>query len=41
LRAQAAALRDNQAGRPDWDRIGRLLLQSYSELRSALSTEPV
>ena len=41
LRAQAAALRDVQAGRPDWDRIGRLLLQSYSELRSALSTEPV
>jgi len=41
LRAQAAALRDVQAGRPDWDRIGRLLLQSYSELRSALSSEPV
>jgi hypothetical protein len=41
LRAQAAALRDAQAGRPDWDRIGRLLLQSYSELRSALSAEPV
>jgi len=41
LRAQAAALRDAQAGRPDWERIGRLLLQSYSELRSALSTEPV
>jgi hypothetical protein len=41
LRAQAAALRDAQAGQPDWDRIGRLLLQSYSELRSVLSTEPV
>ena len=41
LRAQAAALRDAQAGRPDWERIGRLLLQSYSELRSALSSEPV
>jgi len=41
LRAQAAALRDAQAGRPDWDRIGRLLLQSYGELRSALATEPV
>ena len=41
LRAQAAALRDAQAGRPDWERIRRLLLQSYSELRSALSTEPV
>jgi hypothetical protein len=41
LRAQAAALRDAQAGQPDWDRIGRLLLQSYSELRSALSSEAV
>ena len=41
LRAQAAELRDAQAGRPDWDRICRLLLQSYSELRAALSTEPV
>ena len=41
LRAQAAALRDAQAGRPDWDRIGRLLLQSYGELRSALATEAV
>ncbi|HMJ85532.1 MAG TPA: hypothetical protein VK504_20260 [Vicinamibacterales bacterium] len=41
LRAQAAALRDAQAGRPDWDRIGRLLLQSYSELRSALSSETI
>ena len=41
LRAQAASLRDAQAGQPDWDRIGRLLLQSYSELRSALSSEAV
>jgi len=41
LRAQAAALRDAEAGRPDWDRIGRLLLQSYGELRSALATEAV
>jgi hypothetical protein len=41
LRAEAAALRDAQAGQPDWDRIGRLLLQSYSDLRSALATEPV
>jgi len=41
LRAQAAALRDAQAGRPDWDRIGRLLLQSYSELRAALSSETI
>jgi hypothetical protein len=41
LRAQAASLRDAQAGQPDWERIGRLLLQSYSELRSALSSEAV
>lgn len=41
LRAEAAALRDAQAGRPDWDRIGRLLLQSYSDLHSALASEPV
>jgi hypothetical protein len=41
LRAQAAALRDAQAEQPDWDRISRLLLQSYSELRSALSSEAV
>ena len=41
LRAEAAALRDAQAGQPDWDRIGRLLLQSYSDLRSALAAESV
>jgi hypothetical protein len=41
LRAQAAALRDAQAGRPDWNRIGGLLLQSYSELRAALSSETI
>jgi len=41
LRAEAAALRDAQAGQPDWERIGRLLLQSYSDLRSALAAEPV
>ena len=41
LRAQAAALRDAQAAQPDWDRIGRLLLQSYTDLRSALSSESV
>jgi hypothetical protein len=41
LRAQAASLRNAQAGQPDWDRIARLLLQSYSELRSALSSEAV
>ena len=41
LRAEAAALRDAQAKQPDWDRIGRLLLQSYSDLRSALSAESI
>lgn len=41
LRAQAAALRDAQADRPDWDRIGRLLRQSYSELQAALSSANV
>jgi hypothetical protein len=41
LRAEAAALRDGQADRPDWTRIGRLLRQSYSELRAALSTANV
>jgi hypothetical protein len=41
LRAEAAALRDAQASQPDWDRIGRLLMQSYTTLRSALSSESV
>ncbi len=41
FRAQAAALRDAEAGLQDWDRISRLLLQSYTELRSALSSESV
>ncbi len=41
LRAQAAALRDAEAARPDWDRIARLLEQSYRELRSALATANV
>jgi hypothetical protein len=41
LRAEAAALRDAQADRPDWDRIGRLLRQSYMELRTALSSANV
>ena len=39
LRAEAGALRDSQAGNPDWDEIGRLLQQSYIDLRTALSTE--
>lgn len=35
LRAQAAALRDAQAERPDWEKIGRLLRESYRDLREA------
>lgn len=38
LRAEAAALRDAQAGSPDWRAIARLLQQSYRELRLALAT---
>jgi hypothetical protein len=38
LRAQAAAMRDAHAERPDWDAIARLLQQSYRELRLALAT---
>ena len=41
LRARAAALRDAQAASPDWDRISRLLLQSYRELSAALATTSV
>jgi hypothetical protein len=41
LRAQAAALRDAQASAPDWDRIGRLLRDSYAELAIALSSANV
>ena len=41
LRAQAAALRDAQAERPDWERIRRLLVQSYRELHDALSSANV
>ena len=41
LRAQAAALRDEQASAPDWTRISRLLLQSYRELATALATASV
>jgi hypothetical protein len=36
IRAEAAALRDAEAGRPDWVRIGRMLEQSYTELCSGL-----
>jgi hypothetical protein len=41
LRAQAAALRDAHAEQPDWDRIGRLLRDSYRELRLALASANV
>jgi hypothetical protein len=41
LRATAAKMRDEQAAQPDWDRIGRLLEQSYRELRAALAVENV
>jgi hypothetical protein len=41
LRAQAAALRDAQAEKPDWVRIGVLLHASYRELLSALASEDV
>jgi hypothetical protein len=41
LRAQAAALRDAHADRPDWAHIARLLQASYRELRLALSTANV
>ena len=38
LRAEAAALRDASADRPDWTAIARLLQQSYRELKLALAT---
>ena len=41
LRAQAAALRDQQSASPDWNRIARLLRDSYSELALALSSANV
>jgi hypothetical protein len=37
LRATAAKMRDEQAAQPDWNRIGRLLEQSYRELHAALA----
>ena len=37
LRAEAAALRDEQAEQPDWPEIGRLLTESYRDLRASLS----
>lgn len=37
LRAEAAALRDQQARAPDWDRIASLLTESYVQLSAALN----
>jgi len=41
LRAQAAAMRDAQAERPDWPEIARLLRASYEELLAALASANV
>jgi hypothetical protein len=38
LRAEAAALRDSQAAQPDWERIRRLLLDSYVALAAAVGS---
>ena len=37
LRAEAAALRDARAAKPDWDAIGDLLRQSYRELSAGIT----
>ncbi|MBI3264609.1 MAG: hypothetical protein HYZ58_15895 [Acidobacteria bacterium] len=37
LRAQAAALRDAEAERPDWGAVGQLLRESYRDLHRALA----
>ena len=39
LRAEAGALRDADASRPDWETIRRLLEDSYRDLLASLSTE--
>lgn len=39
LRAEAAAMRDAEAARPDWDTIGRLLQESYRDLLAGLSVQ--
>jgi hypothetical protein len=36
LRAEAAALRDQEAAAPDWERIGQMLTDSYASLHAAL-----
>jgi hypothetical protein len=38
LRAEAAAVRDREAGQPDWATIGALLRDSYAELHARLSS---
>ena len=37
LRAEAAGMRDEQAGAPDWPAVGRLLTESYRQLHANLS----
>ena len=41
LRAKAAAMRDEQAARPDWPAIARVLRASYDELLLALASANV
>jgi len=41
LRAEAAAMRDEQATDPDWETIGRLLQQSYRDLLASLTSANV
>jgi hypothetical protein len=38
LRAEAAALRDQQAAQPDWETIGALLKRSYRDLLASLTS---
>lgn len=38
LRAEAAALRDAEAARPDWNTIGELLHRSYADLLAGLTS---
>ena len=41
LRARAGAMRDAGAANPDWDAVGRVLRESYRELRLALASANV
>ena len=38
LRAQAGALRDAEAERPDWEAVSQLLHESYRDLHQALGS---